>query len=446
MAELNLTRLPMGQRGWATFIEAVSDSDDRVERHFLELKSQIDLSIAGGGAKVAKFVLGAANRDPELAVKRFDGYALMVLGVSQGSVTGVPFFEAKDLENTVKKYIGDDGPRWDFERVRVDQDHDVVVIKVDPPRPGDPVYTCYKDGPENLRNGGIYIRLDGQTREARGGEVRALLERGRATGPRANIAVSITGSALPFRCGAQVLEDLLGYERERLRRAYEETLRKEKLPVTFAAAMRAAGAMSVFGSEPEDRTSEEYQAEIDEWEAETRASWSAFLDDAAAAVWPSVRVRVRNLCTTFMEGVEVRIHLNGPVEALAKKEDDTVTDRLPAPPRPWGPREIRPDWMNTQVHSLQLPRPVLHPDSVLFANSGSVDLRLKLNELRPEATYDSDDGELVLVIRAPGVDRITGTWTATARDHHELFEGELAVDVAAAQDFSPLIERILLES
>ncbi|WP_430336270.1 hypothetical protein [Rhodococcus sp. ACT016] len=83
MADPDLTRIPRGQREWAALVGVLSEDDDRAERHFLELKSQIDLSSTGGGAKVAKFVLGAANRDPEQAAKRFDGHALMVLGVSQ---------------------------------------------------------------------------------------------------------------------------------------------------------------------------------------------------------------------------------------------------------------------------------------------------------------------------------------------------------------------------
>ncbi|CRK52015.1 conserved hypothetical protein [Rhodococcus sp. RD6.2] len=448
MTDPDLSRLPMGQREWRGLIDALSELDDRAERHFLELKSQIDLSSTGGGAKVAKFILGAANRDPEQASKRLAGHALMVLGVSQGSVSGLPFFEAKDLEDIVKKYIGDDGPRWDFERVRVDQDRDIIVIKVDPPRPGDPVYTCYKDGPENLKNGGIYIRLDGQTREARGGEVRTLLKRAASARPSANIAVSITGTALPFRCSPQILDSYVMSERTRLEAAYTETIRKESAPMTTTSVWALATTASVFGTEPEDRSLAEYRAEIDEWEAAIRASWVAFLDDAASAVWPCARVRVRNLRKTFMEGVEVKIHLAGPVEAVAKPhDDDDVTKNLPAPPRPWGPRDAQPyTWMaahQPRLHDLQLPPSAYQRDSVVFTNSGSVDLELTLNELRPDATYNSDDGEFVLVLRSTEADRITGTWTATARDHHELFEGELSVEVADDRDFSAGIRRLL---
>jgi hypothetical protein len=80
---------------------------------------------------VAKFILGAANRDPERSAPRFEGHALMVLGVGDnGHVPGVPAFEALDLETDVQRFTGVDGPRWDFERVKWDDDRDVIVVIV----------------------------------------------------------------------------------------------------------------------------------------------------------------------------------------------------------------------------------------------------------------------------------------------------------------------------
>lgn len=72
-------RLPRGSRGWRTFVEALAQVDDTAETHWLEMKSSLDLSRTGA-AKIAKFILGAANRQPEAAASALDGYALMVLG------------------------------------------------------------------------------------------------------------------------------------------------------------------------------------------------------------------------------------------------------------------------------------------------------------------------------------------------------------------------------
>jgi hypothetical protein len=52
--------------------------------------------------KVAKFILGAANRDPESAAKYLEGHAVMILGVAEANVVGLKRFEAKDFVGAVQ--------------------------------------------------------------------------------------------------------------------------------------------------------------------------------------------------------------------------------------------------------------------------------------------------------------------------------------------------------
>ena len=80
---LDLSRLPIGHLGWKHFVDEVGTYDDRHERHFLELKSDVPLDSDKNRAKVAKFILGTANRSPDAAASYFDGHALLVL-VLQG--------------------------------------------------------------------------------------------------------------------------------------------------------------------------------------------------------------------------------------------------------------------------------------------------------------------------------------------------------------------------
>src|SRR5690606_17663034 len=119
VTDIDLSRLPTGARGWSALVAWAAGSDDRQERYFLELKSDVDLTTKHGRHKVAKFILGAANRDPAKAAKRFGGHAVMLLGVSVGATNGIPPFEAQDLEREVRKFTGASGPGWDFERVVV---------------------------------------------------------------------------------------------------------------------------------------------------------------------------------------------------------------------------------------------------------------------------------------------------------------------------------------
>src|ERR1700741_2517387 len=174
VGEPDFSALPSGQREWRTLIDALSRTDDRVERHFLEMKSDVDLNETSGRAKVAKFVLGAANRDPKRAAPYFNGRALMILGVAKDLVAGIPGFEVHELERTVEKFTGTPGPSWDHVRLPVDGDRDVIAVVVAPPEGS--LWPCLKDGPA-LTNGTIYLRADGATRPATGSEVQARLAR-----------------------------------------------------------------------------------------------------------------------------------------------------------------------------------------------------------------------------------------------------------------------------
>jgi hypothetical protein len=421
--KLNLTRLPGGQREWPSFVQSLSEVDDRAERNFLELKCDLDLSTTQGQAKVAKFILGAANRAPELAARRFGGHALLVLGVSKGAIRGIPFFEAKDLERTVKKFVGAEGPGWDFERVRVSDERDVIVVIVDPPRLGDPVWTCYADGHENLKNGGIYIRADGETREARGDEVRVLLRRAEAKQPTADLAVEILGSALPYCCDAAVIGDYVDTERARLEAAY----RGHQRPALGGWGKSASAALSqaaLLSGRPDGRSHQEYLDEIDEWEEEVRAAWPKVLDAATAYAATPVCLRVRNLGTTFLEELEIRVHLDGAVRAVDAPGpgDDSPLDGLPDPPRAWGPLPHAAFDLGRFPDDLLPYRPPIGPissvyGSVSFNNGGSVDLELALKHLRPEEDWRSDH-DFVLLLPDTATGEITGTWTVTARGHH----------------------------
>lgn len=446
MAELDLTRLPKGQRNWSEFIAALGEVDDRAERYFLELKSEVDLTTEAGRAKIAKFILGAANRLPERAARRFGGHALLVLGVAKDAVTGIPFFEAKDLERTVKKFASADAPGWDFERVPVDAERDVIVVIVDPPRQGDPVWTCHKDGPENLKDGGIYVRTDGETREAKGDEVRLLLNRAHQIQPAAELDVTIVGSALAYPQASAVLTEYVDLHKHHLLGAYRAAARTTSLD--YASVMQHIVAAS---TEPESRTHDEYLAEIEHWEEKVANCWPEVVDDIVARTWPCVRLRLHNLRRTFLEGVQVTIHLDGDVRALAKVRSDAPGSRmLPALPRAWGPRtrELGLLWRDPSLFIQKPYLPLATPardgnGSVSFTNGGSVDLKLPLRELRPEEVFESDD-EFVLVVEDRALTRVGGTWRATARGHHDVYEGTLSVVIDREHDLEPTIGETVL--
>ncbi|MCP2030729.1 hypothetical protein L1277_000793 [Okibacterium sp. HSC-33S16] len=56
----------------------------------VELKGPTDLVSKTSRQKVAKFILGAANRMPTRAADAFEGYGVMIVGITKNGVEGVP--------------------------------------------------------------------------------------------------------------------------------------------------------------------------------------------------------------------------------------------------------------------------------------------------------------------------------------------------------------------
>lgn len=241
--------------GWLALINYLLEADDRAERYFLEAKSEVNLSSRRDQAKVAKFILGAANRDKDLALRRFGGHALMVLGVGHGEVIGVPAFEAKDLAVTVQRLIGADGPRWDFERIKI-ADKDVIVVIVDPP--SGEVWTCRADG-DGLIDGTIYVRADGETRRATGDEIRSLIERAKKQPNLADVDVAVAGDVLALHIDEAVFADWIPQEAKRLRDMADADTRDKSYGIALPSV-----------SVNDTCSRGEFLAEVAEWE---KAVW-----------------------------------------------------------------------------------------------------------------------------------------------------------------------------
>ncbi|MGV0874039.1 hypothetical protein [Mycolicibacterium sp. XJ879] len=457
----DLTRLPSGELEWPEFIQKAAGAGDLIERHFIELKSEIDPTGKDGAAKVAKFILGAAHRDPERAAKYLGGYAVMLLGVGANDVHGLARFEAKDLGGAVQQYLGEPGPRWDFVRVRVDDDHDVIVIIAEPPVVGR-VWPCCREG-VGLADGRIYIRGDGETREANHDEIRALVERVRGTPASTPLDLDVTldGVVRRYTCDPSLVDEYVGFERQRLEAAAPEppAVKAEEVGRRVsagAAGFLSSGVASSVGSsifattEPDPRSREEYIAEIDEWEQELRADWPRFLGHAAAIICREDPAHIVARSRRWLEDVKIKIHLDGPVRADENPADDKDYVPLPRPPRPWGPRPVSPFTPDVlrlpNMMGIDVPPAVyMRYDNIGIDNSGSVDLEVLVGEMRPNDPYISSDG-LFLSVPSEHGDPVMGKWTATAKDYHEMLSGELQLELDDPPDLTETMRSFLFRS
>lgn len=455
---IDTTQAPRGVISARSLVDAVMASDDRVERHYLEAKSDLALTTKKDQAKLAKFILGAANRMPDKAAKAFEGYAVMVIGASADRCVGIPPIETLVIERAVLPYIGADGPKWDLLRVPVpNSQNEVLLLVVDPPQSGQGPFICHKEG-DGLLDGAVYIRADGETRQAKADELKALIRRGESIAPSVDFEVAIKGDVVRATMDHEVaLDDYIAAERQRLISALPAHRRPTHLhpdPVdarivsteTLADLLTTANLAAAFGSSPETRTEEEYLGAIDTWEQSTRDAWPEAALRLVVLQLEPVEIRLTNRAQTFFHDVELKIHLEGAIQGVECEESEeelTIGDLgLPSPPREWGPA---PFHFGIGLPNLAVPlasyrQPI--PNRIQWHNTGSVDITFYVGDLRPMETDTCDDGAFALLLLGGTEDHVQGTWEITARGHHKVYTGELRAHIVD-QDLTPELRQVL---
>lgn len=395
-----------------------------------------------------------------------------------------PPAEMLALSQVIQPFLGATGPRWDIVRLPVENStNQVIIVLVDPPQMGQPPFVCRASG-DGLHDGRIYYRADGETREPTSDELDQLMARGAAKPPApVELDVRVTGNVTPVVVDdAHTLEEYIARTRTRLLEAIPApgpAAEPESKPpfasgvaagrsIAFADAMSMSsrvaadystvgrGQSAMFGSdEPEKRTEDEYRAEIDTWEQLFRAAWPKAVDLFLEHLPGINEITVINKTQTFLHDVVVELHLDGAVEAIGYQytPDDGPEWRdlkLPWPPRKWGPAKrdfsaelgFQPNWAALTASSHFSPEQFI-PSSTSWKNGGSVDVRVDVGDLRPEATFDSDDRESVLVIRGEVPPAVRGTWRATTRGYNEVFSGSVEVNVADSSLLTTLLREYL---
>ncbi|MDV6299166.1 hypothetical protein R3P82_08565 [Dietzia maris] len=471
---IDLTRAPLGEMAAERLVAAVLAHGDLAEDHYLELKGPPDLGSKTAIAKVAKFILGAANRLPDRAAEAFGGYAVMIVGITENGVEGVPPMEKLELSKVIQRYLGAAGPRWDIVRIPLqDTPNQVLIFIVDPPQKGQPPFACRANG-EGLQDGRIYYRGDGETREVTADELDLLLARGAANSPApVDLEVAVKGAVVPLIVDEATLNELVEKVRRRLLDALPAPDPKEpwetglaagaasylsaamgstslsRLRADQLAANRIAGIAAA--EDPESRSEDEYRAEIDAWGQRFRRAWADAVELFAAHSLPAIEVAVANNTQTFLHDVEVKIHLDEPVlvvDALGDEDGPGWDDlQLPSPPRKWGPvkRELRfgPAYSANLVNPSSFVPDPYSPSDVEWTASDTVSAEIAVGDLRPKATFQTCDGDVVLLVKGHAPDQLRGTWTATARGYNEVFTGEVELEIADPAYLTGLIREFL---
>lgn len=174
LSDIDATRAMRTDDELYSLIEAVHGSPaDAQETNWLEWKSGLELTSAAGKFAMTKAILGFSNRSVEQAQLACEGVAYMLVGVQPLTAAGIEVIDHADLGQGIGSYTN--GTRWrpfyiPFAGVTV------LVIVVEPPRPGDPIHTLRK-AYERFYKGTIFHRGTAHTEPAGPDEVDMLGKR-----------------------------------------------------------------------------------------------------------------------------------------------------------------------------------------------------------------------------------------------------------------------------
>lgn len=162
--------------GLEALVYAVAEAPtDEPETDALEWKGTLDLAGRKPRFQLARTLLGFGNRSVHQAQRTFEGFAYLLAGAAPGNLCGVALPDPAEVENALDAFIAPGHPHWTLHRVLAG-DVAVAVIEVAAPRDGDRI-CCLRSAHENTPAGRIFVRRQGQTREATPDDVRALEDR-----------------------------------------------------------------------------------------------------------------------------------------------------------------------------------------------------------------------------------------------------------------------------
>lgn len=332
-------RLPQGPEERRQLVNALLEKSELRETDYLEVKSSFNLTDRKDQATVARFILGAANREPEIAARNLGGHAILIAGVGANSICGVTGEEGRDLFNYVAKIIGEDGPRWwreveDFER------KDVLFIFVAPPT-GE-IFPVMNEAP-GLKNGELLIRGDQETRKMNGVEIRRRLQKNKEMTERSfsldvEIISPVNASFPAHRAAAEMIRQ----------QAYSRKQSVPKAQKPTALPYDAQFNMLNIELNTHNQSPAQYLQEIDAWTEEALQDTSLLETALVAENAIPVTLRLTVTSQEYLKNVQIILELPECIKAFRKNEFESPEMVLGRNlPKPWTSA------LNAQIHSMR---------------------------------------------------------------------------------------------
>lgn len=436
--EYDTTRAPTGHLGRQRLLDAIYKASGADENEWVEFKAGVDPSTKAGYAHIARAIVAFANRDPARAQRWMDGNAYVIVGLEPGNAPGATVVDPAIIHDGVNALIAVPAPGWDLEYTTYDKAQ-VLVVTVEAPKPGDPIHCIGKAAP-NIDNGNIYVRRPGKSDRARSDDIRRLSNRLASVNQDA-VSIDVTATVpawdgLPHCTWPDSwIETWIDTERAILLAPLERHLipplqtAVDRVGLSSFGISRAA-SLSVHGilETPEDRTPDDYRAEVEKHLEQCRDGFPGAQERAAARVLPVITWSVDNLFEDNLENLLVTVHVEGDVFAFDSIDNFTLRPEGHKRPRLWGPRKLA-DRFTPQF--VTQPSPVAYrPPSPrpTIQNGGSATIEFPALHLRPRTT-EVLEADLVLMLMPNVSGPIRCTWTATATNLSAVGKGEFSIPV-----------------
>lgn len=426
-----LTRAPIGLRNAKRLVDAVTSIPDRfVEGSSLELKEVLEWDKKTYN-KIAKFILGAGNR---LEISQaFDGYAVMLVGVSSsGEVKGIPPRDHHAIADGVERALPSTSPQWDLLLLPHEPTGtDVLLVIVPPPPPGAPVFISQVES-DGLMDGAVYVRNRSETRQARAAELRALIDREHSQAqPSAEVAAL---QPILFSGAAAALGSAL---RSLMNEEFESRIPDHEMdssdPLVMHSRSMSAAIQSVAGAWVQSPMTHE---RLGAWGAAFDAYWDAEAHLWLGLLWPSSDLEVQNTSDRWLEEVEFRLSLEGPVawtpKAFGREQWNSLRRSIPGLV-PKSPYAFPP------FSSLYAPP---HREDVTAITTGrGVEIVVSLDRLQPRA-FKRIRADFVLYAVGDCGSGLEGSWTMTARRFDAQFIGKVHFPISEVADLATAAQAI----
>ncbi|WP_433259697.1 AlbA family DNA-binding domain-containing protein (plasmid) [Streptosporangium sp. CA-135522] len=425
---------------------AVRGATKADETLWLEWKSELDLdpedpADKSGRAHIARAIIGFANRMPDEASRFVEGYGFFLAGVSHENMGGVEQHDITELVRWIGDYVGET-IRWQPTYVEVEGGDGavaVLVIMIDPPRWGDPIFCMRKQAPspkkdKSIPEATVFVRrTEGTTSRARATDLDALGERLIRRAPSLDLALSVAqGEAKPITCHEDDVAKVLSY------------LETRALATLQEGPDEPLAGLAVAFDRLKERREARFREEVQEYLRECRIAIPDGIAEAAAVNVKPLILRLHNQTDTFLGSVQVLLRIHGNVRALEPEWPSyAINERfpraLPVPPSfsrgarsSFGPDAV----LSPNLSGLSNLRSAHAGPPIRIDNFGPVTIELPPVDLR--SGRHADLAPFVLLVEEDEGEGITAEWTATATNMNGSISGQLHITCAEPQSFIEL--------